>query len=71
MKPAFTFMLIVFGMTSSKELCKRYWVKFDVYVERTICDEEKILDHEIHSGQCAEYCDKNQKVGTQKQHLEI
>ena len=62
LKRAFAFILIVFNMTSSKELCKRYCVKFDVYVEKAACGEEIVHPHEIHGGQCAEYCDLNPKV---------
>ena len=66
MKRAFAFILIVFNMTSSTELCKRYSVKFNVYVEKAACGEEKVLDHEMHSSQCVEYCDLNPKVSDSK-----
>ena len=51
---------IFLQMTSSKEGCKRYFIKSNVGING--CDNKMSLEQEVYSVQCTEYYEKDPKV---------
>ena len=60
----FVVVLIICEISSSVgENCTRYYSKHDVSMEIDGCDRETFLENEIHSVQCAQYCERDPQVG--------